>query len=74
MGVACSAFVQDKVEDVESCSIKSAGVGGGVHTARRCPHVQSTCGGLESEPLWKQMAQAQIESQKAAEAHGAELT
>ncbi|CAE7659720.1 unnamed protein product [Symbiodinium sp. CCMP2456] len=50
MGVACSAFVQDKVEDVETCSIKSAGVG------------------LESEPLWKQMAQAQIESQKAAEA------
>jgi len=50
MGVTCSTFVQDKVEDVEPCSIKSAGVG------------------LESEPLWKQMAQAHIESQKAAEA------
>ena len=30
-------------------------------------------GGLESEPLWKQMAQAHIESQKAAEAEVAEI-
>ncbi|CAE7675993.1 unnamed protein product [Symbiodinium pilosum] len=50
MGTACSNFVQDKVEDAEPCSVKSAGVG------------------MESEPLWKQMAEAQNEMRKAAEA------
>ncbi|CAE7414226.1 iga [Symbiodinium natans] len=50
MGAVCSALVQDKVEDVEPCSIKSASIG------------------VESEPLWKQMAEAQIELRKAAEA------
>ncbi|CAE7833037.1 unnamed protein product, partial [Symbiodinium sp. CCMP2592] len=63
MGVACSTFVQDKVEDVEPCSIKSAGVGKAFMLLESAP----------SEPLWKQMAQAQIESQKAAEAEGAEI-